>query len=89
MLQHPRPGELGTLGLNTITGPGSWEVDLNIEKSIQIGEARSVSVRMDAQNIFNHPTPANPNLNINSGVFGEIRNKTGNREISAQIRLDF
>ncbi len=89
VLQHPQPGELGSLGLNTMEGPGRWDVDLNIEKSIQIGEAQRVSVRMDAQNIFNHPTPGNPNLNINSGVFGEIRSKSGNRTISAQIRLDF
>ena len=89
VLQHPRPGQLGTLGLNTIEGPGSWDVDMNIQKTVQLGESRSVSIRMDAQNIFNHPTPGNPNLNINSGTFGQIRSKSGNRTVSGQIRLDF
>ncbi len=89
VLQHPQPGRLGSLGLNTIDGPGSWEVDMNIQKSFQIGESQSLSLRLDAQNAFNHPTPGNPNLNINSGIFGEIRTKDGNRTVSGQIRLDF
>ena len=89
VLQHPQPGQIGSLGLNTIDGPGSWDVDMNIQKSFQIGESQSLSLRLDARNAFNHPTPGNPNLNINSGIFGEIRTKSGNRTVSGQIRLDF
>ena len=44
---------------------------------------------MDARNVFNHPTPGNPSLNINTGTFGQINSKSGNRTIQAQIRLDF
>jgi hypothetical protein len=89
VLQNARPGELGTLGLRPIYGPGSWDFDANIQKRIAIGESRSVTFRVDANNLFNHPTPANPNLNINSGTFGEIRSKTGSRTLAAQIRLEF
>jgi hypothetical protein len=32
---------------------------------------------MDATNIFNHPTPNNPGLSINTGNFGQITNKSG------------
>ena len=44
---------------------------------------------MDATNVFNHPSPGNPNLNINSGTFGEINSKTGNRIVQAQVRFEF
>jgi hypothetical protein len=45
---------------------------------------------MDALNIFNHPQPANPNLNINGDVpFGNIETKTGNRQFQLEVRLDF
>jgi hypothetical protein len=37
----------------------------------------------------NHPTPENPNLDINSGTFGEITTKTGSRTLAGQIRLEF
>ncbi|HTG72431.1 MAG TPA: hypothetical protein VMB70_01600, partial [Terriglobia bacterium] len=89
ILQNAAPGQLGSLGLNPIYGPGSWNFDANIQKTIRIGESRSVSFRMDARNLFNHPTPAGPNLNINSGTFGQINNKTGSRALAAQIRLEF
>ena len=89
VLQHSDPGRIGTLGLATIEGPGSWDVDMNIQKSIQVDESRSVTIRMDAQNVFNHPRPGNPSLNINSGTFGQINSKTGNRIMQVQVRLDF
>jgi hypothetical protein len=82
-------GQLGTLGLNPIYGPGSWNFDANLQKKIRLAESRSLAVRIDARNIFNHPTPANPNLNINTGTFGQITTKTGSRSLAGQIRLEF
>lgn len=89
VLANAAPGELGTLGLGTIEGPGSWDLDANIQKSIQIDESKSLTLRVDAQNVFNHPTPGNPTLNINSGTFGEIRSKSGSRTLQGQIRFQF
>jgi hypothetical protein len=31
----------------------------------------------------------NPSLDLNAGTFGEINNKTGNRSLAAQVRLQF
>jgi hypothetical protein len=89
VLRNAAPGQLGTLGLSALEGPGSWDFDANIQKSIRLGESKNLTLRVDAQNLFNHPTPGNPNLNINSGTFGEIDSKTGNRALAAQIRLEF
>jgi hypothetical protein len=89
VLRNPGPGQRGTLGHRTITGPGFWALDADIQKSIRIAESRNLTLRVDASNLFNHPIPANPNLNINSGTFGEITSKTGNRTLSAQIRIEF
>jgi hypothetical protein len=89
VLHNAGPGELGNLGLRTIEGPGSWDLNANIQKSIRLAESKTLSFRVDAVNVFNHPTPANPNLNINSGAFGQITSKTGSRNLAAQIRLDF
>src|SRR5262249_123401 len=89
VLRNARPGELGSLGLRPIEGPGRWDLDAKLQKSIRLRESKSVTFRMDAQNIFNHPTPGNPSLNVNTGTFGEITTKTGNRVLQAQIRVDF
>jgi hypothetical protein len=89
VLQNAAPGQLGSLGLNPLYGPGSWNFDANLQKRMKIGESRSLAFRIDARNIFNHPTPANPNLNLNTGTFGQITNKTGNRTLAGQLRLEF
>ena len=89
VLRNAAPGQLGTLGLRPIEGSGSWDFDANIQKSMKLGESKNLTFRMDAQNLFNHPTPGAPNMNINSGTFGEINSKTGNRTLQGQIRFQF
>jgi hypothetical protein len=89
ILRNAAPGELGSLGLRPIYGPGSWDIDANLQKRIRIAESKMVTLRIDANNIFNHPTPANPSLDINAGTFGQISTKTGSRSLAGQIRLDF
>ena len=89
VLQNAAPGQLGTLGMRTIEGPGTWDFDANLQKTIRVAESKNLTFRMDATNVLNHPTPSNPNLNINSGTFGQISTKTGSRTLQAQIRFDF
>ena len=46
--------------------------------------------RADATNVLNHPTPANPDLSINSSAtFGNIATKAGNRQLQFQLRLEY
>ena len=89
VLRNAAPGQLGTLGLNPLYGPGRWEVDANIQKTFKTSESTRVTIRVDSNNVFNHPNPGNPNLNINTGTFGEIDEKTGFRSLAAQVRLEF
>jgi len=70
--------------------PGTWSFDASASKTFRIGESRSAQLRVDANNVFNHPTPANPNLNVNSDApFGEITTKNGRRTFQASLRLNF
>lgn len=89
VLRNAAPGELGTLGLRTIEGAGSWDFDANMQKTVKLAETKNLTFRIDAQNVLNHPTPGAPGLNINSGTFGEITTKAGNRTLQGQIRLQF
>jgi hypothetical protein len=58
ILQNPLPGKRGNFGFNRIYGPGSWNTDMTLSKVVKFGESKSVQIRVDATNIFNHPTPA-------------------------------
>jgi hypothetical protein len=89
VLRNAAPGQLGSLGLNPLTGPGTWSFDANILKTVKIAESKTLTLRVDAHNVFNHPTPSDPNLNINLGTFGEINSKSGNRTLQGQIHFQF
>ncbi len=89
ILQNARPGTRGNVGLQTIEGAGVWTADMAIAKIFKISERFRGQVRMDAKNIFNHPTPGAPGagfgaapndggaqLNLNdTNPFGNMPNK--------------
>src|SRR6185503_4717105 len=89
VLQHAKPGTRGNLGNNTVIGLGSWRFDANLGKTFRITESKSLQLRVDAQNVLNHPQPGGPNLSINTGNFGAITTKTGGRIMQGQLRLTF
>ena len=95
VLQNPKPGKRGTLGRATMELPGQWNFDAGLSKNVRITETKSVQVRMDATNVFNHPFPnlisSSPGLNINStSPFGFIQDKGDQRrQFKAQVRFNF
>lgn len=91
VLQNPLPGERGTLGRRTMELPGRWTFDTAMSKTFQLTESQSLQVRLDAENILNHPEPSSPTLDINgTNPLGYISGK-GNqhRQLKAQLRLSF
>jgi len=97
LLQNPLPGTRGSLGQRVLEGPGIWRFDASMGKTVKINETKSVVIRMDATNVFNHAEPAAPNLDINTNNFGLITGtgasasaKTNlHRQFQGQIRLNF
>jgi len=93
LLQNPLPGTRGTLGQRAVEVPGKWRFDGNIMKKITIHEGKTLEFRADASNVFNHPEPANPILDINSTNFGAITGanakSTLHRQFQAQLRFSF
>lgn len=69
---NPLPGQQGNLARNQFNGPMFFDQDLSILKTIPIRERISLLLRGDAFNVFNHPTFAVGNQNINSSTFGHI-----------------
>ena len=92
VLQNPQPGKRGTLGRQTMSRPGQWSFDSAMGKTVRITESKSLQIRLDATNIFNHPLPNDPSLIINSTAnpFGSIQDKgTQHRQFKGQIRFSF
>jgi hypothetical protein len=91
VLQNPLPGTRGNLGQNVMELAGTWTVDGGVSKAFTISETKQVQFRLDALNVFNHPVPADPTLDINSTTnpFGNIGTKAGTRQFQAMLRLQF
>jgi hypothetical protein len=94
VLENPTPGTQGNLGSFTEATFPRWNLDGNLSKTFRITESKSVQVRFDAVNIFNHPTPADPTGLANNGSslinnFGQITTKTGNRTFEGKLRFSF
>jgi hypothetical protein len=91
LLQNPKPGTKGTLGRQTMELPGSWTFDAAMAKTVRISESKNLQIRMDATNVFNHPIPSNPILNINgNNPFGAIQDKGDQRRFfKGSVRFNF
>jgi hypothetical protein len=92
VLQNPMPGTRGNLGQRTVEGPGDWSLDASLSKDFQVSERMMFQLRVDAENVLNHPSPDDPLLNINDTdiPWGFIEEKSNDsRTFEIQMRLNF
>jgi hypothetical protein len=85
---NPQPGSIGTLQRRMFSGPSVFSFDAGIQKSTRLTERHSLELRMEAQNILNHPTfyvgdesAATGRFDINSPSFGLIRSTFTDRRL--------
>jgi hypothetical protein len=87
-----QPQRFGTSPRNTVRGPGYWNVDLGIFRSVRFASSASVQFRLEFLNVFNHPNLSNPGNNISDAAnFGFITSTTGvgERNIRLGLRATF
>ena len=85
----PASGDQGIVGRNSLIGPGLVNVDFGLDRSFQIGEGRSLQLRSEFANLFNHPNFGNPNSNIDSTSVGTITSARAAREVKLGLRIVF
>ncbi len=86
------PLRLGTAPryLGNVRGPVRVSEDFGIFKRFAFGEERNVEFRSDFLNAFNRAGRANPNTDLDSGLFGLITGSAyGPRTIQLSLRLNF
>jgi hypothetical protein len=86
----PEPGIYGDAGRNTIDGPGSWVLNLNLARSIPLsGEGKRLLITMSASNILNHVNYTGVNTTVNSTAFGRVVSVGEMRTIRFSFRFMF
>jgi hypothetical protein len=90
-----KPNALGTPGdasRRSFYGPGSFNTDLALLKSVPVSETKTLQLRFETFNIFNHPQffgPQSVNGNISSPLFGQIVKAAPPRLMQLAVKFTF
>lgn len=85
-------GTLSNMGRGFLHGPGYWNTDFSLQKDTKITEGKTLQLRFEAYNLFNHTNFANPSGSVTSGNFGRIlsiRNFTNSRQMQLGAKFIF
>lgn len=86
-----QPQRFGSAGRNNVRGPGFFNIDAGLFRTVAIGERIKVQFRAEAINLLNHANFANPQADINNAQFGFITSTTGTgeRNMRFAVRVAF
>jgi len=80
----------GNLGRNTSRGPGFWNMNLGVFRSVSFTERLRIQIRAEAYNAFNHVNYLNPaSRDISNANYGLILSAADGRQVQLGLRLEF
>jgi len=65
-------GYFGTSSVGSVIGPGTMNLSTSLAKNISLAEKAKFQFMIEAANLFNHRNYEAPNMQIDSGSFGQI-----------------
>jgi hypothetical protein len=87
---NPAQYQFGNYEIGQVRGPTVFNTDFSIFKRTALGGGRSIEVRIETFNLFNHPLFDNPNTSFGNSQFGRITStRLPSREIQLGARLIF
>ena len=92
LFSEPAMGTLGTASRRFFSGPGMMNFDAALLKKVRFSETRSLDLRFEAFNVFNHAQffgAAAVNGNISSTSFGQIVSANASRVIQLGMKFHF
>jgi hypothetical protein len=90
LFTNPGAGQFGALQRRFFTGPSIFAMDASVQKEVSFRDRYRAQLRMEALNVFNHPTFYTGAQNINSTQFGRISLlATDRRRLQLALRINF
>jgi hypothetical protein len=87
---NPGPGQVGTLQKRMFTGPNIFSMDSAVIKETRLTERIRAEIRIQALNVFNHPTFAMFSQSIDQQQFGKVTSTaTSPRRLQFGVTLLF
>jgi len=88
----PALGSVGNISRRFFSGPGINNYDLTLQKNLSLTESKSLEMRLEAFNAFNHAQFYGPSAvdgNISSGTFGQIVSAGPPRLVQIALKIIF
>ena len=89
---RPGAGQIGNVGRDSFTGPGFFQSDIALGKTVPISEGVALRFRADAFNAFNKVNLGNPNTCVDCPDGGSIRSLAlgaMQRTLQFSLRIEF
>ena len=90
--RRPGAGQIGSVGRNSLTGPGFFQSDIGLAKIIRISEGSALRFRADAINAFNKVNLGQPNTCVDcadGGTIASLAPGAIQREFQFSLRIEF
>ena len=87
--RQPKAGTFGSEGIGVVRGPGLHNLDLSLQKTFPVREAKRIEFRAEAFNSTNTPIFNAPDFNVNSATFGQVLGAQGERNIQLALKFYF
>ena len=81
--------QFGTVGRNTMIGPGLTNVDANLARTFRIREKLKLQFRVEVFNLANHSNYNLVGRVINDPTFGIVQNQLPPRQIQLGLKAEF
>ncbi len=85
----PPPGQFGNAARNTIPGPGTRNVNMALTRNVTFAGTRGLSIRVQANNIFNIVQFLAIDTVVNSPTFGHVIAARPMRSVQIVARVRF
>jgi hypothetical protein len=85
----PPEGTFGTVGRNSVVGPGYINLDLSIARGISLGSGRRLELRAEAFNLTNRRNYTIVGRILNDATFGQLLSQADPRQWQFGARLLF
>lgn len=85
----PPTGTYGNSSRNMIVGPGTQATNMSLQKVIILPNQRSITIRAQANNVFNTVQWGSIDTVVNSPTFGQVTSVRSMRSVQLSIRAGF
>jgi carboxypeptidase family protein len=85
----PATGTLGNVGSYSVRGPGLWQFDMSVSRTIQLREAQKLELRGEAFNVTNSFHMQDPTTVLNSNTFGQVTSARDPRIMQFALKYFF